>query len=187
MSDSSKNRTVTQEGGTAVSANELTMQNVRKIARLEQSYNQERTLGECVADKFASFVGSWPFIIGQSAILGLWVILNITAWIKHWDPYPFILLNLTLSFQAAYAGPIIMMSQNRQTRLSERRNHLDLQINLLSEQENTQMLHLLRKIAERLEIDYSDVPELSAMEETVEPTNLLQQIEKTVEGKQKAG
>jgi uncharacterized membrane protein len=187
MSNSSKNETVTKGGGTPVSAKELTMQNVRKIARLEQAANQKRTLGESVADKFATFVGSWPFIIGQSVMLGLWVILNITAWVTHWDSYPFILLNLALSFQAAYASPIIMMSQNRQARLSERRNHLDLQINLLSEQENTQILHLLRKIAERLEIDCSDVPELSAMEERVEPTHLLKQIEKTVAEKEKAG
>src|SRR5436190_3500390 len=102
---------------------------------------------------------------------------------RHWDPYPFTFLNLALSFQAAYASPIIMMSQNRQARLSERRNHLDLQINLLSEQENTQMLQLLRRISERLEIDCSDVPQLAALEEAVEPTKLVQQIEKTVEGK----
>lgn len=58
-------------------------------------------------------MGSWKFIIFQSVFLLVWVILNVTAWISHWDPYPFILMNLTLSFQAAYAAPFIMMSQNR--------------------------------------------------------------------------
>jgi uncharacterized membrane protein len=72
------------------------------------------TVGERIADAFAAKMGSWTFIITQSLILTAWIIVNVVAWIRHWDPYPFILLNLALSFQAAYAAPIIMMSQNRQ-------------------------------------------------------------------------
>ncbi|MGC4192502.1 MAG: DUF1003 domain-containing protein [Thermomicrobiales bacterium] len=59
-------------------------------------------------------MGSWRFIIIQTAILISWIALNVIGWTHHWDPYPFILLNLALSFQAAYSAPIIMMSQNRQ-------------------------------------------------------------------------
>lgn len=77
--------------------------------------------------------------------------------------YPFVLLNLALSFQAAYASPIIMMSQNGQPRMSERRNHLDLQVNLLAEQENTEMLRLLRLLCERLEIQISADSALHAL------------------------
>lgn len=72
------------------------------------------TFGQRTADKLASFMGSWEFIIIQSAIVVLWIIINIIAFMFHWDPYPFILLNLLFSTQAAYAAPIIMMSQNRQ-------------------------------------------------------------------------
>jgi uncharacterized membrane protein len=72
------------------------------------------TLGQKVADRVASTMGSWPFIIIQSILLIAWIMLNSIAWIKHWDPYPFILLNLALSFQAGYAAPFVMMSQNRQ-------------------------------------------------------------------------
>jgi uncharacterized membrane protein len=72
------------------------------------------TRGERIADGFATMMGSWAFIITQSLILAAWIVVNVVAWINHWDPYPFILLNLALSFQAAYAAPIIMMSQNRQ-------------------------------------------------------------------------
>jgi uncharacterized membrane protein len=78
-----------------------------------------RTLGERVADWVAAGVGSWPFIITQSLMFVLWILANsiiISNWLggKPFDPYPFILLNLTLSFQAAYTGPVVMMSQNRQ-------------------------------------------------------------------------
>jgi uncharacterized membrane protein len=78
-----------------------------------------RTFGERVADGVAASVGSWPFIIVQSLLLATWIVANaflISAWLggKPFDPYPFILLNLVLSFQAAYTGPVVMMSQNRQ-------------------------------------------------------------------------
>lgn len=73
------------------------------------------TFGQKLADKLALGMGSWPFIVAQSIIILFWVILNIIGFIFHWDPYPFILLNLLFSVQAAYAAPIIMMAQNRQT------------------------------------------------------------------------
>ena len=75
------------------------------------------TPGAALADWVAETVGSWRFIVVQSVILAIWITLNVMAFIRHWDPYPFILLNLVLSFQAAYAAPIIMMSQNRQSEI----------------------------------------------------------------------
>jgi uncharacterized membrane protein len=82
-------------------------------------FGNERTVGERVADGVAARVGSWPFIITQSFLLGAWIVANaflIRDWLggRPFDPYPFILLNLVLSFQAAYTGPVVMMSQNRQ-------------------------------------------------------------------------
>ena len=85
-------------------------------------------------------VGSWPFIIVQSILLVLWMVLNLTAWVEHWDPYPFILLNLALSFQAAYAAPFIMMSQNRQQDIDRREAENDHQINVKAELE-IELLH----------------------------------------------
>ena len=70
--------------------------------------------GGKVADLVAKGMGSWRFIIIQTLIVILWMTLNLIAFFYHWDAYPFILLNLLFSTQAAYAAPIIMMSQNRQ-------------------------------------------------------------------------
>ncbi len=103
----------------------------------------ELTLGQRIADKVAATMGSWPFIIIQSCILITWIILNVTAYIQRWDPYPFILLNLMLSFQAAYAAPFIMMSQNRQSAIDRLAAETDHQVNVKAELE-VETLH--RKI-----------------------------------------
>jgi len=91
------------------------------------------TFGQRIADTVADTMGSWPFIITQTTILAIWITLNATAWINHWDPYPFILLNLTLSFQAAYAAPFIMMSQNRQASKDRIAAEIDHQVNAKAE------------------------------------------------------
>jgi len=92
-----------------------------------------RTSGEYLADRIAAIVGSWRFIIAQSAILCLWIVLNVVAWMQHWDPYPFILLNLVLSFQAAFTAPILMMAQNRQSDIDRQKAQLDYDVNLRAE------------------------------------------------------
>jgi len=107
------------------------------------------TAGQRVADAVAAGMGSWRFIIIQSTILAIWVVLNITAWVQHWDPYPFILLNLALSFQAAYAAPFIMMSQNRQGDVDRRRAQEDYRINIKAELEIELLHHKIDELRER--------------------------------------
>lgn len=80
-----------------------------------EQHNSSLNFAQRLADKVANGMGSWSFIITQSIIVGIWMILNIIGYVRHWDPYPYILLNLLFSTQAAYAAPIIMMSQNRQS------------------------------------------------------------------------
>jgi uncharacterized membrane protein len=98
------------------------------------------TFGQRVADMVAAGMGSWAFIIIQSVLLAVWILLNVTAWIENWDPYPFILLNLALSFQAAYAAPFIMMSQNRQQDVDRQAAENDHRINIKAELE-IELLH----------------------------------------------
>jgi uncharacterized membrane protein len=100
----------------------------------------ELTTGQRIADIVAASMGSWNFIIIQSVILLIWIILNVTAFVEQWDPYPFILLNLALSFQAAYAAPFIMMSQNRQQDIDRKAAEHDHQINIKAELE-IELLH----------------------------------------------
>jgi len=156
----------------------LARKNIKTIASLDRIANTERTHGDKVADAFARTVGSWKFIIIQSVLLLTWVALNVTAYVMHWDPYPFILLNLALSFQAAYASPIIMMSQNRQAKLAERRNQLDLQINLLAEQESTETLRLVRMLCKKLDIKIVDQAHEHGLEEETKPDKIFSEIQR---------
>lgn len=106
------------------------------------------SFGQRLADGVAATVGSWRFIIVQSGLLALWIILNVVGWIQAWDPYPFILLNLALSFQAAYTAPILMMSQNRQAEIDRHNADSDYKINIKAELEIEQLhqkIDLLRE------------------------------------------
>lgn len=104
-------------------------------------------VGARLADRVASGMGSWAFIIAQTVIVAGWLALNLVAWMRHWDPYPFILLNLIFSTQAAYAAPIIMQSQNRQASRDRQRDDLEAdevaQLWTLN-QEQLEILRLLR-------------------------------------------
>jgi uncharacterized membrane protein len=81
-----------------------------------------RSVGERAADRVAAAMGSWRFIIIQTVIVLCWMTCNVVGFVHHWDIYPFILLNLLFSTQAAYAAPIIMMSQNRQSQVDRLRD-----------------------------------------------------------------
>lgn len=123
------------------------------------------TFGDRVADRVAATMGSWPFILVQTALLFVWIVLNVTAYVQQWDPYPFILLNLALSFQAAYAAPFIMMSQNRQAAVDRAAATTDYKINakaeleiellhqkldLLRETEVSELIQIIRRLEARL-------------------------------------
>jgi uncharacterized membrane protein len=113
---------------------------LRSIQPARSAMSRPSSRGDRVADVVTEIVGSWRFIIIQSCLLTIWIVLNIVAWIAHWDPYPFILLNLALSFQAAYATPFILMSQNRQSEFDRDRAQQDLDCDLKAELE-IELLH----------------------------------------------
>jgi uncharacterized membrane protein len=105
------------------------------VQNVNEIIEAQLTFGQRASDWVAQNIGSWTFVIAQSLILTVWVILNITAYVMHWDPYPFILMNLVLSLQAAYTAPIIMMSQNRQSARDRLDAHNDYLVNQKAEQE----------------------------------------------------
>ncbi len=105
----------------------------KRRAKAEEPF-EASTLGQRMADSVATWVGSWRFVIIQSTLLVAWIIFNALS-NNRVDPYPFVLLNLLLSFQAAYTAPIIMMSQNRQGEIDRKRAIDDFDINCKAEVE----------------------------------------------------
>lgn len=122
----------------------------------QEQHHHKLTVGQRSADRVTALVGSWKFIIIQSILLTLWIMANVIAWIKHWDPYPFILLNLVLSFQAAFTAPVILMSQNRATERDRRKAEADLATDRKAEREieeiQVKLEEMDRKIDEILEV-----------------------------------
>lgn len=99
-----------------------------------------------LADALASKMGSWGFIIFQSCVVVVWIGLNIVGYVAHWDPYPFILLNLVLGTQSAYAAPIIMMAQNRQEDRDRLHAEEDYETNRVAKEEIEALQIKLNKI-----------------------------------------
>ncbi len=120
-------------------------------AHPEVSKKVKSTLGERAADGMTNFLGSWAFIFGFLFFLFAWIIINIFAWWMRWDPFPFILLNLTLSSIAALQGPIIMMSQNRQAIRDRLQAKYDYTIDRKAEREIGQIQIELKEIKAKLD------------------------------------
>ena len=173
----SKSQSMGKEVRQGDSAEQLTQRNVEAIRRLEQAAKEERTRSDLVAEAIANFCGSMVFVWVHVIWFGIWIFINVMPGIKHIDPFPFTFLTLVVSLEAIFLSTFILISQNHDTRISERRNHLDLQINLLSEQENTRMLEMLRAIAQKVGAEVDQDAHLQALSEETEPERLLKQIE----------
>ena len=115
-------------------------------------HTEEMTFGQRLADSVATGMGSWRFIIIQTIIVAVWMVLNVVGFVYHWDVYPYILLNLLFSTQAAYAAPIIMMAQNRQNQRDRAQADEDFRTNVEAKKEIEELQLRLNNI----EIDKLD-------------------------------
>ena len=168
---------------TPVTVDQLTQRNVEVVARLDEAAKARRTPTDCAVDAITDFCGRMTFVWVHVIWFAVWVLMNTLSAVPHrlrFDPFPFQFLTLAVSLEAIFLSAFILISQNRQGRLAERRNHLDLQINLLSEQENTKMLAMLETIQKHLGILDHD-PEVAMYEESTQPERLVDQIQRVIE------
>jgi uncharacterized membrane protein len=154
---------------------EIARRNIEAVEQIEQDNAKERGIGERIADRVTRFCGTMTFAALHILWFGAWIALNSLPGFHHWDEYPFSFLTLTVSLEAIFLTIFILISQNRQSELSDQRNKLDLQINLLSEQENSKMMAMLEAIMERLGIEQDD-PEIPAMVTPIHPDKIIEQI-----------
>lgn len=136
---------------------QATVSKQSNFAKVQPPEKKPLTRGQRLADKMASKVGSWGFLIGQSTVLVGWVSCNLVPGLPHWDESPFILLNLMFSFASAYTAPVVLMSQNRQSEEDREAANHNYQITLQAAQ-NLELLH------EKLDADYAKkLDELTAL------------------------
>jgi uncharacterized membrane protein len=158
------------------SVEELTEKNVRAIADLEQRAKANLSTTDRIAAYISRFCGSMAFVWVHVALFSGWILAN-TLIPNSLDPFPFSLLTLVVSLEAIFLSTFIMISENRQEQMSERRSNLDLQINLLAEQESTKLLQLTKEIARKLGIDPAKLTDVNAMEQPTRPERLVRQID----------
>ncbi len=164
------------------SVDNLTKRNVEVVRKLEEATNAEKKTSERVAEAIARFCGSMTFVWVHVVWFGLWTLINLIPGLRHIDPFPFTFLTLVVSLEAIFLSTFILISQNHDAKISERRNHLDLQINLLSEQENTRMIEMLTAIARKVGAEIKHDPHSHALAQPTEPERVAAQIKEHVEG-----
>ena len=170
------------------SIDKLTDRNLQAVLHNERSVQSDSTRGQRIAAHVAAFCGTMTFVWIHVVIITLWIAYNTSPWVSvHPDRLPFTLLNFTLSIEAIFLSAFILISQNQEARISKQRSHLDLQINLLTEQGNTQMLKMLRSIADKVGAEFEEHPDMQLMEQATQPERLLDQInEATVDNNKTA-
>ncbi len=179
---SSESRSMVTDSQPAESLTTLTRRNVEAIGALEKAGNEHRSTTDRLADVISQFVGSMLFVYLHLAWFAFWIALGTLPGIPDaWriDPFPFTFLTFVVSLEAIFLSTFILISQNHEERLSRRRHHLDLQINLLSEQENSQILKMLEEIQTHLKIT-SD-PNTKVLKEAAKPEELISQIKDVIE------
>lgn len=165
-------------GGAPASASSLMAANVEAVRRLEEEAKAGRTHSQRAAQAIAGFCGTMTFVWLHVAWFAAWIILNVAPGAPHFDKFPFTFLTLTVSLEAIFLSAFILISQNEETRVADRRNALDLQINMLSEQENTKMLGMLAAIGAKLGVEFDEDPSLSALRQATRPEMLARQIDR---------
>jgi uncharacterized membrane protein len=161
----------------AETGSDVTRQNIKAMRELEDAAMARRTGADRAAAAIARFCGSITFVWIHVAVFACWIGYNSLPWFDAFDPYPFTFLTLVVSLEAIFLSTFILISQNYDMRVAERRNQLDLQINLLAEQENTKALQMLERIAKKVGAHVSDDPQVRALEEATRPDRLVEQIE----------
>ena len=156
---------------------DVTRENVQAMRKLEELAVAQRTVADRVAEFVAKFCGSITFVWIHVAGFAAWIGWNVLPRLPHFDPYPFTFLTLCVSLEAIFLSSFILIAQNYEMRVTERRSQLDLQINLLAEQENTKMLQLLDRMAKKMGLYEEDDPEIQVLEQATRPETLARQIE----------
>jgi uncharacterized membrane protein len=172
----------------AGSVEEVTRQNVERVLALEAAEHEKATTADRIAKTITGFCGSITFVLINALTIGTWIGLNVALpEARRFDPFPFSLLTLAMSIEAIFLATFILINQNRAARVSEKRSHLGLQLNLLTEQENTKMLAMLEQIGFAVGAEIDKDPDVRALAQDTQPEALSEQIDAAADEKESEG
>lgn len=155
---------------------ELTKANIETITRIEAAAHEARSTSDVIAVFIGNVCGQPGFVVMQALLVVIWIAWNVLGpqRMLRPDPPPFSYLTLALGVEAILLSTFVLISQNRQQHVADRRNHLDLQINMLAEQETSQMLSMLKQIMTHLDMPIS--PGVEVLGETTNPERMAEQL-----------
>jgi len=158
---------------------ESARKNIETVVRLEQASMESRSLGERVSDVITRFIGTMSFAVFHLLLFGVWFSVNL-GWtpFKPFDPFPFGILTLIVSAEGVLLAIFVLVSQNRMGRQANQRAHLNLQIDLLAEQETTQLLQKVQRLLEHFGIEADRAAEVLSQETQVEA--LVSELQKSL-------
>lgn len=161
--------------------------NIEALSEHRDRTRRARDTPTLVADRVTAFAGSMLSVYVHLALVGFWLLVNtrVISWVPVFDPYPFVMLAMFASVEAIFLSTFVLISQNRQAELAERRNSLDLQINLLAEHEITQGIRMLNAILQR--IGAGEQEATSPLKSEVDPQAVLDLIEHADSGRAEGG
>jgi uncharacterized membrane protein len=163
-------------------------QNIRTIIDLRKKAEDQRTFQERLADVITEFSGRMAFAFFHIVWFGIWIVVNLGfLGIKPFDPYPFGLLTMVVSLEAIFLATFVLITQNRLSAEADRREDLDLQMDLLTEHELTRVLKMLDAIQDKLGIENDTDHELLDLEQNVHPEDVLEEIERVQRKMKKSG
>jgi len=165
------------------SFDDLVKRNIETIAAIENAAHEGRTSSDRIADIISGFCGSMAFVWVHCIWFGTWLLINGTQLFPksmRFDAPPFGVLTLVVSLEAIFLSTSILISQNRQQLMADKRNMLDLQINLLAEQESSQLLGMMEKVLQKLGVDFTE-GDADTLKEPTDPQKLADKLDEVVE------
>ena len=168
--------------GDAASSIETKIKHERQqvFEAIEGRINQRRTFFEKAADAFVGWFGSIKFVVFNFIFFIVWIAINLDfiPGVRPFDPFPFILLTMVVSLEAIFLSVFVLISQNRESKISDLREEFDLQINMIAEQEITKVIHLLGYLMKHLGVQYEKDPELKKMMKPLDTDEIRFELEK---------
>jgi uncharacterized membrane protein len=162
------------------SVNGVVHSNIEALLKSRKRYEDDKTATDRLADLITKWSGSMTFVYLHVAFFGLWIAANVGIFkVSPFDPFPFGLLTTIVSLEAIFLSTFVLVSQNRDAAIAERREELDLQIDLLSEHEITRILQLVDAIAQHLNVKLDDVPgDLQELKSETSPAEILNELDR---------